>query len=360
MNEQEPCRSESSLFATSPDHPLQDLGLLAQLEEFKSLQIELELQVHELQAKQQESELLLQHYSSLFDSSPIRFVCLDHLGRIRQVNQAAATLLEGERSQLLGAYLTQYLMRDDRDKLRRLLRQARPEGAPVTASLRLRRRECVFQFLAQGLPHGDEAEPLCQVAIIDTALAVQAAGSALAVRPVETPAAPSAAEAPVPAPSGDQAVVHGHAQAEHFIAKLIKGLQVPQEHLQAQVQLVRAWLEGMPEGVMLCDAQGKILFINSSAAFLLADLIENTPVISHAADCWEDDLFYQADRQTPCTWEAFPMRRVLAGETLHREKLWISRTGGHARSWLLISGSPLRDHQGGQCGAAFLISKQGR
>lgn len=349
MNEPEPRESGTPLLMAAQGDAPANLETLVQLEELKSQLIELELQQQELLARQQEAEVLLQHYMRLFDWSPVCFVCLDHLGRIRHANQAAATLLHGDMTRLLGAYLTQYIVREDRDRLRQLVRQAGAGGPPPAAPIRLRHQAGCFHFLAQGLPLQNNGEVLCQVAILEKAPAGQPAAA--------SPASPSRA---APAAAQDDAAQRGHAQAEQFIARLVKGLQVPQEHLLAQIQLVRAWLEGMPEGVLLCDAQGKILFINSAAAFLLADLIETTPVISHAADCWEDDLFYHADRQTPCRWEDFPMQRVLNGETLHREKLWVSRPGGYTQTWLQVSGHPLRDIQGNQCGAVFLLNQQSR
>lgn len=350
MNEPESRESGTPLLMVQPGYASANLETLVQLEELKSQQIELELQLQELQARQQEAEVLLQHYTRLFDWSPVCFVCLDHLGRIRHANQAAATLLHGDMTRLLGAYLTQYIVREDRDRLRQLVRQAGAAGPPPAVPIRLRHQEGVFHFLAQGLPPQNNGELLCQVAILEKTSTGQ---------PTAAPPSRPGRAAPAAA-AKDDAALRGHAQAEQFITRLVKGLQVPQEHLLAQIQLVRAWLEGMPEGVLLCDAQGKILFINSAAAFLLADLIETTPVISHAADCWEDDLFYHADRQTPCRWEDFPMQRVLNGETLHREKLWISRPGGYTHTWLQVSGHPLRDIQGNQCGAVFLLNQQSR
>ncbi|MBC7963441.1 MAG: PAS domain S-box protein [Steroidobacteraceae bacterium] len=65
-------------------------------------QIELEMQGEEFRQARDEAEAALEKYADLYDFAPVGYFSLDHEGIIRSVNLTGASLLEVERSRLLG------------------------------------------------------------------------------------------------------------------------------------------------------------------------------------------------------------------------------------------------------------------
>ena len=84
------------------------------LHELQVHQIELELQNAELTQARDEMESALEKYTDLYDFAPVTYFTLDHVGNIRAANLTAATLFRIERSLLLGARFSLFVVNEHR------------------------------------------------------------------------------------------------------------------------------------------------------------------------------------------------------------------------------------------------------
>ncbi len=106
------------------------------LHELEVHQIELELQNQELLASRQELEVALQRYTALFDFAPIGYFVLERDGTIRELNLAAAGLLDRDRQSLVGRRLGQFIPSERRRTFADFL-EAILEPSPVSGNLDL-------------------------------------------------------------------------------------------------------------------------------------------------------------------------------------------------------------------------------
>lgn len=91
--------------------------------ELRVHQIELELQNEELRRTQLELELAQQNYTALYDAAPVGYLTLDEDGLIIEANLTAAALLNVNRSGLVGAPLSRFVVAEDRDAYHFYLRR---------------------------------------------------------------------------------------------------------------------------------------------------------------------------------------------------------------------------------------------
>lgn len=98
------------------------------IEEFEIHQIELEMQNEHLSAARSQLELALGQSSEIYDFSPVGSLLLDPMGAITKLNLAAASLLGGSRSRLLGSRLGLYVAEEHRLLFNTLLKQATASG----------------------------------------------------------------------------------------------------------------------------------------------------------------------------------------------------------------------------------------
>lgn len=108
------------------------------------------LQVHKLQLERQNEELrltrqsleaALERYTEVFDYAPIGYVALDVVGRIRDVNQAAARMLGVDRARLIDQPFAQHISPVHAQVFDRLRTAAVASGGPVGCELDLQRHE---------------------------------------------------------------------------------------------------------------------------------------------------------------------------------------------------------------------------
>src|SRR5260221_2763508 len=113
-------RTEDFLRATRQDiahMPIEDVQLL--VHELQIYQIELEMQNEELRRTQQELATARDRYNELYDFAPVGYVTLDQAGVIVEANLTATTLLEVERTHLLGVKLSRFVASTDQNTLYR-------------------------------------------------------------------------------------------------------------------------------------------------------------------------------------------------------------------------------------------------
>lgn len=109
------------------------------IEELEIHQIELEMQNVHLGAARSQLELALGQSSEIYDFSPVGSLLLDPTGAITKLNLAAASLLGGSRSRLLGSRLGLYVAEEHRLLLNAVLDQAMASGDVQGGELSLAR-----------------------------------------------------------------------------------------------------------------------------------------------------------------------------------------------------------------------------
>jgi PAS domain-containing protein len=120
---------------------LVDGEALRLLHELQVHQIELELQNAELIQARDEMESALEKYTDLYDFAPVAYFTLDHVGIIRAANLTAATLFRIERSPLLGARLSLFVVNEHRQLFAEFLEKV---------FVSLRKESCEVMLTAKG------------------------------------------------------------------------------------------------------------------------------------------------------------------------------------------------------------------
>ncbi len=143
-----------------------------------------------------------------------------------------------------------------------------------------------------------------------------------------------------------------------------QALQASQATLNQQTQILRAVLDSMSEGVIVLDASGQVRLSNATARQLLQLL----PTGTH---CWEPPTlgphhtpcFYQADGQTPCSADDFPLQRAMRGEGVDHQEVYIlppavpsDAAGNRAHGiWLSFTAHPLTPETGQIQGSVIIF-----
>ncbi|MGA3007275.1 MAG: ATP-binding protein, partial [Opitutaceae bacterium] len=133
----------------------------------------------------------------------------------------------------------------------------------------------------------------------------------------------------------------------HKLAEVLKERTV---ELRKQQGFLHQMLDNLSEGVVACDAAGKLNFFNKVAReWHGTDLLEILPdERSHLLD------LYEGDGVTPLPTQSLPTLRALRGERLRDAELCIVRKGSEPRL-LLASGDALRGPDGQTIGAVVVL-----
>jgi PAS domain S-box-containing protein len=103
--------------------PFSDIDTSRLNHELQVHQVELEMQNRELQEARDGLEMALEKYTDLYDFAPVGYVTLDCNGTIRAVNLAAACLLGGVRTKLVGRSFGLFIAIPDRSSFTNFLSQ---------------------------------------------------------------------------------------------------------------------------------------------------------------------------------------------------------------------------------------------
>lgn len=120
--------------------------------------------------------------------------------------------------------------------------------------------------------------------------------------------------------------------------------------LNQQPELLRLLLENLAEGVVACDAEGRLAFFNKAARSWHGVDVSDLPQTE-----WANyyDL-YCGDGQTPLRTEEIPLVRAFRGEEVHEAAMCIVARG-HPPRFVVASGGPLFDAVGGRRGAVIVM-----
>jgi PAS domain S-box-containing protein len=122
------------------------------------------------------------------------------------------------------------------------------------------------------------------------------------------------------------------------------------DDLKQQQELLRLLLENLAEGVVACDADGKITFFNKTARDWHGTDITQIP----AAEWTGSFNLFEADGTTPLPPASIPLVRAARGERVRNAEMVIVLTGQPPRH-VIASGDGLLDSSGNMIGAVVAL-----
>lgn len=133
--------------------------------------------------------------------------------------------------------------------------------------------------------------------------------------------------------------------SKRLVETMDREIQARTATLVEQRTFLDAILNSVNEGIVACDAQGKLLFNRATQAIhgLVAERIDS----QHWAEYYG---LYEADGVTPLAQDRIPLQRAMKGE-LFRDVEMIIRPEDAPERFLLCSGQPLVTNDGHQFGA---------
>lgn len=111
---------------------------------------------------------------------------------------------------------------------------------------------------------------------------------------------------------------------------------------EAQV-LLRAVLDGMGEGVVVADREGRFLLSNPAAKRLLGPTLPEGPLEGRAE---RHGLFEGPDETSTAPLDRLPMARALAGERVEGVDCYLRNDLHPDGLWVMVSASPVRGPKG--------------
>lgn len=110
-----------------------------------------------------------------------------------------------------------------------------------------------------------------------------------------------------------------------------------EEALRNQTSILQSILDSMGDGVVVADAQSRILLYNPAAGRLLRNLKSNTSLENWLA---EEEIFLP-DRLTPYPAHEHPLQKAIQGETTAGMEMYLRDRKTGEEIWLSASGRPL-------------------
>ena len=252
-----------------------------------------------LQPSKTEIEAAIQRYVDLYEFAPIGYVSFDRVGRIEEINLAAAQLLGRPRHRLLGNPFAMFVATDDAQLFLHHLLHCRSAKHSTETELQLRRPdgETIPVQLSSVPIHSlmEDGTLLYQTAIVD-----------------------------------------------------LTNRKRTEEAIRQSELRYRTLFDFVPVAVYSCDAKGLIQDFNQRAVELWGR--EPRKKDTREKFCGSFKMFYPDGRPMP--HEKCPMARVLRGETLKAGDLEVLVEGNNgARRNVLVSPTTLRDSRGKIIGA---------
>ena len=106
-----------------------------------SYQVELEMQNEELRCVQAKSDVLQEHYFSLYDLAPVGHCTVDKDWRVLQTNLTACTMLSVSRNEFIGKLFPCFIIPEDRDLHYLLKKEILATGEPSACELRFAKKD---------------------------------------------------------------------------------------------------------------------------------------------------------------------------------------------------------------------------
>ncbi|MET0261901.1 MAG: PAS domain S-box protein [Rariglobus sp.] len=142
----------------------------------------------------------------------------------------------------------------------------------------------------------------------------------------------------------------GHLRGFASIVRDITKQQQVLDELEQQQGLFRLLMENLAEGVVACDAAGKLTFFNKTAREW-----HGTNILDIPPDRWPDSFgLYAADGVTPLLPAQIPLMRATAGERI-RDVEMVLILKDHPARHIVVSGDALQDASGQTLGAVVVM-----
>jgi PAS domain S-box-containing protein len=122
------------------------------------------------------------------------------------------------------------------------------------------------------------------------------------------------------------------------------------EALRKDQEFLRAMLESLSDGIVACDAEGRLTLFNRATREFHG--LPHQPI---PAERWSEHYdLYGPDGRTPMDMAQIPLMRALKGETIRDQEMVIAPRGMPATR-VLCSGEPLFDEAGRKLGAVVAM-----
>jgi PAS domain S-box-containing protein len=144
-------------------------SLRQKAEEFiEPQQIELEMQIEELRTISGNAKNIAEKYIQLYDSSPFSYFTIDQFGTISEINRGGATMLNKQRTGLIGCDLKLFITQDTLPIFNNFLLKAFETNSKQTCEVKMAVGEnCHFPVYLEGLVVEVEKEKKCLLTAID-------------------------------------------------------------------------------------------------------------------------------------------------------------------------------------------------
>ncbi|MBD2440269.1 ATP-binding sensor histidine kinase [Nostoc sp. FACHB-110] len=130
----------------------------------------------------------------------------------------------------------------------------------------------------------------------------------------------------------------------------LEQLQHTEASLAKEREFLKAIIENITDGIVVCDVSGKLILFNKAT-----EEFHGFPVKSLPPEQWAENFsLYQADGQTLLSTTEIPLLRALQGEKVENAEMVIAPKQGDRRS-LLASGQAIFDPYGNKVGAVVVM-----
>lgn len=134
-----------------------------------------------------------------------------------------------------------------------------------------------------------------------------------------------------------------------LVSEIVERKRIEAE-LQNQRGILQSVLDSMGEGLVVANAEGKLLLLNPVAERMLDMRGARPATLLELQDVYLPDLL-----RTHAAGQ-HPLTRALRGESVDAAELCLSRAGKGEDLWLLINGRPLLNAAGARTGAVIILS----
>lgn len=138
-------------------------------------------------------------------------------------------------------------------------------------------------------------------------------------------------------------------RTNRLLAATNERLNRSQQQFQEQAHILRSVLDGIADGVCVCDASGRLLLANPAARNLMG------PPPTFAGSNLNVQ-FFTADSQEPLPRTDWPLSSAVAGRTMTQVELRMHHLLTGQVRWLSVTARPLTEHHGPCHGAVAVFS----
>jgi serine/threonine-protein kinase len=124
-----------------------------------------------------------------------------------------------------------------------------------------------------------------------------------------------------------------------------------EDALRRQTGILQSILNGMSEGVMVADVEGRLILINPAAQRMTGV----TPSDQTLAQTRQRYQLYHSDTVTPYSPEDLPLARAMRGEAVDDAEMFLRAAGKTEGIWTSTNARPLRDESGAVFGGVMVF-----